>query len=52
MIGQRGGIQDVLAAMRSFPNDPEVCANCCAALSCLTINGRFLLPVTGRKQRD
>ncbi len=40
VIGNRGGIQDILAAMRSFPNDADVCANCCAALSCLTISGK------------
>jgi probable inactive protein kinase-like protein SgK071 len=40
MIGTHGGIQDILAAMRGFPNDAEVCANACSALSCLTIHGK------------
>ena len=39
-IGTLGGIQDVLAAMRAFPNDAEICANACSALSCLTIHGK------------
>ncbi|XP_022085399.1 serine/threonine kinase-like domain-containing protein STKLD1 [Acanthaster planci] len=37
-IGTLGGIQDILAAMRGFPNDADVCAHACSALSCLTIN--------------
>ena len=41
LIGSHGGIQDILAAMRGLPNEAEICANGCSALSCLTIHGRF-----------
>ncbi|XP_033115678.1 serine/threonine kinase-like domain-containing protein STKLD1 [Anneissia japonica] len=39
-IGLGGGIQDILSAMRSFPGDATIAANCASALSCLTINDK------------
>lgn len=42
LIGDLGGVQDILSTMRAFPEDPEVSGNCCSALSCLTINGKQL----------
>ncbi|KAJ8039254.1 Serine/threonine kinase-like domain-containing protein STKLD1 [Holothuria leucospilota] len=42
LIGLQGGIQDILSTMRAFPEDAEVCGNCCSALSCLTINDKNL----------
>lgn len=42
LIGDLGGVQDILSTMRAFPEDPEVSGNCCSALSCLTINDKNL----------
>lgn len=39
VIGRLGGVQDVLASMRAFPDNVEIASNCCAALWSLAVNG-------------
>ena len=41
VIGSAGGLQDLLAAMRTFPENPELCTTCCNALWSLTVNGTY-----------
>lgn len=38
-IGQDGGVQDVLAALRAFPNNGGIVTNCCGALWSLAVTG-------------
>ncbi len=38
-IGKSGGLQDILAAMRTFPDNVELCATCCNAIWSLTVGG-------------
>ena len=40
ILGEVGGIQDILAAMRSFPSNLEVVSNCCTALWSLSVIGQ------------
>ena len=42
VIGRQGGVQDVLAALRAFPNNSEIASNCCGALWSLAVNGEFV----------
>lgn len=39
LIGKSGGVQDVLAALRLFPNDVELATSACGALWSLAVNG-------------
>jgi len=39
VLGQVGGIQDVLATLRSFPASSEIASNCIAALWNLSVIG-------------
>ena len=39
VIGKLGGVQDVLAALRSFPNNEEIATNCLGALWSLAVDG-------------
>ena len=39
MIGKLGGVQDVLAALRLFPNDAELATSVCGAIWSLAVNG-------------
>ena len=47
VIGRQGGVQDVLAALRAFPNNSEIASNCCGALWSLAVNGEFAKPREG-----
>ncbi len=38
-IGKSGGLQDILAAMRTFPDNVELCATCCNAIWSLSVGG-------------
>ena len=38
-IGELGGVQDVLTALRTFPDNAQLCAICCNALWSLTVVG-------------
>ena len=38
MIGKLGGVQDILSAVRAFPNSSEIAGNCCGALWSLSVN--------------
>ena len=38
-IGRLGGVQDILAALRAFPYNVEIVANCCLALWSLVVDG-------------
>ena len=40
ILGEVGGVQDILAAMRSFPNNLEVVSNGCTALWSLSVIGQ------------
>ncbi len=37
-----GGVQDILLAMRSFPNDIEIVSNACRSIWALSLNGMYL----------
>ena len=39
LIGDLGGVQDVLTAMRTFPDNAELCSTGCNALWSLLVNG-------------
>lgn len=39
IIGQFGGVQDLLSAMRAFPNNKAIASNCCGALWSLAVSG-------------
>jgi len=41
VIGRLGGVQDVLASMRAFPDNAEIASNCCGALWSLAVNGMY-----------
>ena len=41
MIGLEEGLQDILTAMKSFPESVELSTVCCNALWSLTVNGTF-----------
>ena len=41
IIGLNGSLQDVLTAMRSFPENVVVITTCCNALWSLTVNGKL-----------
>ncbi|XP_065198183.1 serine/threonine kinase-like domain-containing protein STKLD1 isoform X1 [Sycon ciliatum] len=32
VIGETGGVQDILSALRAFPNSPVIATNCCTAV--------------------
>ena len=44
IIGLNGSLQDVLTAMRSFPENVVVITACCNALWSLTVNGKLKKP--------
>eukprot|EP00731_Ephydatia_muelleri_P023863 Em0016g134a len=37
LIGEIGGIQDILATMRTFPNEEDIVTSCCSALWSLSV---------------
>ena len=41
ILGEVGGVQDILAAMRSFPANLEVVSNGCTALWSLSVIGQL-----------
>ena len=45
IIGQFGGVQDLLSAMRAFPNSKAIASNCCGALWSLAVSGMARLRV-------
>ena len=45
LIGRSGGVQDVLAALRLFPNDAELATSACGAVWSLTVNGTSIFVV-------
>ncbi|XP_062514884.1 serine/threonine kinase-like domain-containing protein STKLD1 [Corticium candelabrum] len=48
-IGQDGGVQDILAALRAFPNNGGIVTNCCGALWSLAVNEANAKIVTEEK---
>ena len=45
-IGEDGGVQDILAALRAFPNNGGIVTNCCGALWSLAVNGQLYKDVS------
>ena len=39
IIGRFGGVQDLLAALRAFPDNKAIASNCCGALWSLAVCG-------------
>ena len=39
VIGETGGVQDILSALRAFPNSPVIATNCCTAVWSLCASG-------------
>ena len=39
IIGQYGGVQDLLSALRAFPDNKSIASNCCGALWSLAVSG-------------
>ena len=48
IIGQFGGVQDLLSAMRAFPNSKAIASNCCGALWSLAVSGMARLRVVSK----
>jgi len=42
IIGQLGGVQDILSTMRQFTSHADICADCCGAIWSLAVNGLSL----------
>lgn len=42
IIGRFGGVQDLLSALRAFPDNKDIASNCCGALWSLAVSGIFL----------
>ena len=42
LIGKSGGVQDVLAALRLFPNDADLATSACGAVWSLAVNGTLI----------
>ena len=42
IIGRYGGVQDLLSALRAFPDNKDIASNCCGALWSLAVSGNFL----------
>lgn len=53
IIGRYGGVQDLLSALRAFPDNKDIASNCCGALWSLAVSGMmsslFLHPKGLRK---
>lgn len=43
LIGKSGGVQDVLAALRLFPNDVDLATSACGAIWSLAVNGKSIV---------
>lgn len=41
MIGHLGGVQDLLMALKTHPNNAKLCSTCLNALWGLTVHGKF-----------
>jgi hypothetical protein len=41
VIGHLGGVQDILVALRTHPNDAKLCSTCLSALWGLTVHGMY-----------
>jgi hypothetical protein len=41
LIGKSGGVQDVLAALRLFPDDVDLVTSACGAIWSLAVNGTY-----------
>jgi len=39
IIGRYGGVQDLLSALRAFPDNKNIASNCCGALWSLAVSG-------------
>ena len=48
LIGKSGGVQDVLAALRLFPDDADLATSVCGAVWSLAVNGRHALTSTSK----
>jgi hypothetical protein len=48
LIGKSGGVQDVLAALRLFPNDADLATSACGAVWSLAVNGKCTMLCMGR----
>ena len=46
IIGRYGGVQDLLSALRAFPDNKDIASNCCGALWSLAVNGIFISHLT------
>jgi len=42
VIGLYGGVEHVITALKTHPNNPELCATCCHALWSLAVVGLYL----------
>ncbi|XP_050407760.2 serine/threonine kinase-like domain-containing protein STKLD1 isoform X2 [Patella vulgata] len=49
VIGQVGGIENILTAVRMYPDNSELCATCCSALWSLAVNESNLLLASNSK---
>ena len=45
IIGRFGGVQDLLSALRAFPDNKAIASNCCGALWSLAVSGMVLFLV-------
>ena len=45
VIGHLGGVQDILMALRTHPNNAKLCSTCLSALWGLTVHGTYLFYV-------
>ena len=43
ILGRVGGVQDILAALRTFPSNQEIAFQCCTALWALSVVGECMI---------
>lgn len=42
VIGLYGGVEHIITALKTHPNNPELCSTCCHALWSLAVVGKYI----------